>query len=390
MAIIKRFHKKNGRKKIFYQAQVYVRGVRLTFKSFNTKAEAVIWHEEQRRKLTQDPSILFESEKSEMCFSDCLKKYSEEGLPLLKRSTQETYKARFEYFTKGPLAHTRMKDFKAQTVNRWFEWLRKHKTAKRKDRKTFEKELKVLMTILHWYRNFVNEDFNVPITKKHKQLCHYKLVPPKRPDYYAKPEELRAFVKWLKGHRNPVYWKLAFFMVLTGARVSEACGMCWDAVDLERGIARVIRRMAWEQRHKPYLEETAKTAASVRVLLLSDELLEVLKVMKEEKQHQSDLVFVSHINGGLRYNAIQSAFNAGFVALGLPWRSTHILRHSYATAALMATNNISAVQASLGHTSSKMTERYAKVIALLDRDIAEKTAKMLNIFGSQETKNIAK
>ena len=51
MAIIKRFHKKNGKKKIFYQAQVYVRGVRLTYRSFNTKAEAVIWHEMQKKKL---------------------------------------------------------------------------------------------------------------------------------------------------------------------------------------------------------------------------------------------------------------------------------------------------------------------------------------------------
>lgn len=386
MAIIKRFHKRNGKKKIFYQAQVYVRGIRLNYKSFNTKVEAVIWHEQQRIKLIQNPSS-FESEKIEMYFSDCLKKYSEEGLPLLKRSTQDTYKARFEYFIKGPLPHTRMREFTAQTVYKWIEWLKKQKTAKNKGRKTFHKELKVLMTVLHWYRNFVDEDFNVPITKKHRQLCYYKLVPPKRPDYYAKPEELRAFIKWLKESReNPVYWRLALFMILTGARVSEACGLCWDAIDLDRGIARVIRRMAWESKNKrPYLEETTKTVASVRVLLLPDELIEVLKVIKEEEaiQNRSGLVFVNHRKEAMKYNAIQANFNAGFVALNLPWRSTHILRHSYATAALMATNSISAVQASLGHTSSQMTERYAKVVALLDRRVAEKTARVFDIFGNK-------
>ena len=51
MAIIKRYHKKNGKKKVFYQAQVYVRGMRLTYKSFDTKISAVIWHEMQRKKL---------------------------------------------------------------------------------------------------------------------------------------------------------------------------------------------------------------------------------------------------------------------------------------------------------------------------------------------------
>ena len=385
MAIIKRYHKKNGKKKTFYQAQVYVRGVRLNYKSFSTKEEAVMWHKAQRKKLIQNHSVFFESKKLKIDFSDCLKKYSKEGLPLLKKSSQETYKGRFKYFIKGPLSHIKMKDFKAHTIYKWIEWLKKQKTAQNKERKTFHKELKVLMTILYWYHNFVDESFNVPITKQHRQLCYYKCVPPRQPDYYAKPEELRDFVKWLKENKsNPVYWRLALFMILTGARVSEACGLSWDALDLNRGIARVIRRMAWEQRNKkPYLEETTKTASSARILLLPDELLEILKAMKKETQNRNDLIFVNHKNEALKYNAIQASFNAGFVALKLPWRSTHILRHSYATVALMATNSISAVQASLGHTSSQMTERYAKVVALLDREVAEKTAKVFDIFGNQ-------
>ena len=389
MAIIKRFHKKKGKKKIFYQAQVYVRGMRLTYKSFNTKAEAVIWHEIQKKKLVKDPSILFETDKSEMSFSDCFKEYLNEAFPLLRKSSQQAYETRFRYFTKGPLPQVKMGEFKAQVVYNWISWLKKHSTSKNKGRKTFVHELKTLMVILHWYRNFVDEDFNVPITKKHRQLCYYKNVPPKRPDYYAKPEELRAFIKWLQEHRsNPVYWRLALFMILTGARVSEACGLCWDSVDLERGQARVIRRMAWEQRTKrPYLEETTKNSSSVRVLLLSDELLEVLKGMKEESQDKLGLIFTDLKGEALKYNAIQSSFNAGFTSLKLPWRSTHILRHSYATAALMATNSLSAVQATLGHTSSHMTERYAKVIALLDRRVAEKTAKSLDIFSRKKVSN---
>ena len=275
---------------------------------------------------------------------------------------------------------------KAQVVYNWIGWLKKQETAKNNGRKSFFKEVELLRTILHWHRNFVDEDFNVPVTKKHRQLCYYKSVPPKRPDYYAKPEELRVFVRWLREHRsNPVYWRLALFMILTGARVSEACGLCWDSVDLERGQSRVIRRMAWEQRTKrPYLEETTKTNASVRVLLLSGELVEVLKVMKEESQDKLGLIFTDLKGEALKYNAIQSSFNASWTALKLPWRSTHILRHSYATAALQATNSLSAVQATLGHTSIRMTERYAKVIALLDRGVAEKTAKFFDIFSKKE------
>ena len=386
MAIIKRYHKKNGKKKVFYQAQVYVRGMRLTYRSFDTKASAVIWHEMQKKKLIKDPSTLFEADKSELSFFDCFKKYLSEAFPLLKRSTQQAYESRFRYFTKGPLLLVKMEEFKAHVVYNWIGWLKKHPTAKNRGRKNFLKEMELLRTVLHWHRNFVDEDFNIPITKKHRQLCHYKNVPPRRPDYYAKPEELRAFVKWLQEHRsNPVYWRLALFMILTGARVSEVCGLCWDCVDLENGQARVIRRMAWEQRTKrPYLEETTKTDASVRMLLLSDELIEVLREMKEESQSKIGLIFTDLKGEALKYNAIQSSFNAGFTSLKLPWRSTHILRHSYATVALQATNSLSAVQATLGHTSSRMTERYAKVVALLDRSVVEKTADKIDIFSRKK------
>ena len=50
------------------------------------------------------------------------------------------------------------------------------------------------------------------------------------------------------------------------------------------------------------------------------------------------------------------------MALKLPWSSTHILRHSYATMALIATRDLSFVQASLGHTSSRMTEKYDRKV----------------------------
>ena len=40
--------------------------------------------------------------------------------------------------------------------------------------------------------------------------------------------------------------------------------------------------------------------------------------------------------------------------------STHILRHSYATMALIATRDISAVQASLGHAEAKDDSKVCK------------------------------
>ena len=381
MAVIKRYLKKNGQKKVCYQAQVYVRGERLQCKTFKNKTTAYIWHDTQKAKLLKDPSELYQ-ENSKVFFSECLKQYMQEAFPLLRKSSQQGYEARFRYFTKGPLNTVKMEHLNARFVHSWINWLKRQSTAKNPRRKTFLKELEFLRTVLNWYRNFVDEDFNVPVTKKHRLLCHYKTIPPKRPDYYARPEELRAWIKWLKGHRgSPVYWRLASFMLLTGARIGEACGLKWEVIDFKQGLARVIRKIRWDHKtKKPCVEEHTKTDASARLLLLSDELLSILEEMREENK-VSEFLFTDKKGELLKYNAIQSSFNAGFMALNLPWRSTHILRHSYATMALIATRDISSVQASLGHTSSRMTEKYAKVVALLNRDTAEKTTKAFNLFG---------
>ncbi len=171
------------------------------------------------------------------------------------------------------------------------------------------------------------------------------------------------------------------FMILTGCRVGEACGLCWDAVDIRFKLARIVCSISWDHyTREPRLLDSVKSADSVRLLPLASELVELLQSMAGEGDSAKGLVFRNSRGQPLRYNAIQSAFNAGFMALGLPWRSTHICRHTHATMMMLATNgNLSAVQASLGHRSRSVTERYAKAVAALDASGAEKTALMIGL-----------
>ena len=82
MAIIKRYNKKNGQKKTCYQAEIYVRGVRLKCKTFKQRTEAYIWHDKEKENLLRDPSEL-RTYKENLFFSDCFKKYLKEAYPLL-------------------------------------------------------------------------------------------------------------------------------------------------------------------------------------------------------------------------------------------------------------------------------------------------------------------
>ena len=378
MSVIKRYKRKD--KTIFYEAVIYVRGVRVACKCFDKRSDAYIWHDKQKERLGVSPGLLKKQNRTRI-FLEAVKLYQKENLPLLTKSTQQTVEVRYNYFAKGPLAKVKMSQLNDEHIDLWLDWLKEHPTAKNPRRKSFKHELKYLNAILNWYRNFIDFSFIVPITKRHKMKCVYKPIPQRRPDHFIRPEDVRKWIKWLREHRsNPVYWRLATFMILTGARVGEACGLMWDVVDLEKGIARIIRKVSWDQRSKaPYLEERVKTKESFRIIVLPKELVKILKAIRKEHPNRK-LIFSDRHGYFLKYNAIQSSYNHGFMALGLPWRSTHICRHTYATMALFATRDISSVQASLGHANQKMTERYAKIVKLISSDTAEKTAKAFNLF----------
>ena len=243
-----------------------------------------------------------------MRFKDCVDEFCKDAKTRIMKTTFQKYECQLAYLYSSPLANVRMSELKGIKVVEWLNWLKKHPTAKNKGRKSFIHELKLLSNVLNWYRNFLNEDFNVPITKKHKQMCVFKQNKPRRPDYYIQPKDTEAWVKWLKEHRkNPVYWRLAVFMLSTGVRVSEACGLKWEEIDLEKNIARIIRRVCWDHfTRRPLLEDVTKTARSARLLILPEKLKIILREMK--KTTKRDLVFTDSKGELLKYNAIQSAF----------------------------------------------------------------------------------
>lgn len=376
MSVTKRIRVKNGKKCALYRAQVYVSGVRVADKSFDTQAAAHAWHDEEHKKRENG---FFEEPIAEITFDECIQRFIKERVSQMEFSSQQARNSRMPYLQKCPLSQLKMAWVNGRAVDRWIAWLLKQETAKAKKRQSFRAELELLSTVLNWFRNYVDSDYVVPLTKRHREQVRYKRVKPRRPDYYAKPDEVRVWIKWLKDHRYPVYFRLASFLVLTGARVGEAAGLKWSEVDLVNHMARVVRVVAWDQRTKhPRLEERTKTDGSVRILMLPPILVSLLEEMKREA-NGAEMVFVNRQGDLLKYNAIQSAFNGGFMALNLPWRSTHICRHTYATLAMMATRDLGSVQASLGHKTQAMTERYAKNIALLNGGTAEKTAALLNL-----------
>jgi integrase len=378
MSVTKCIRIKDKKKTSVFRAQVYVSGVRVADRMFDTQAAAYAWHDSEKDRI--ESGLAGEDDVPDLSFDECLTRYMNEKQGRLEQSSRQAREVRCKHLRNSPLSSIKMKRLNSKAIDLWLTWVCKQSTASNPGRKSFLIDLRFLAAVLNWYRNYIDASYVVPVTKRHREMAVYKKIRPRRPDYFARPEEVRAWIDWLQGHRNPVYFQLASYLVLTGCRVGEAAGLFWSEVDLDKKMARIMRVVVWDQNTKrPQLEERAKTDGSIRLIMLPEVLVSLLREMKREAKDPRGPIFLGRDGELLKYNAIQSAFNAGFKALNLPWRSTHICRHTYATLALMATGNLGGVQAALGHKTQQMTERYAKNVSLLQSGTAEKAASLLSL-----------
>jgi integrase len=105
---------------------------------------------------------------------------------------------------------------------------------------------------------------------------------------------------------------------------------------------------------------------------------EDLPFIRAKSKGDAGPIFVDADGGLLRAGTVRVVFNKAFKACKLDYNASHICRHTLATLGLIATGgNIIAIQATLGHRDQKVTQRYAKVVAMLSRDVMEKTANLL-------------
>jgi integrase len=171
------------------------------------------------------------------------------------------------------------------------------------------------------------------------------------PDRFWTPSEVNQFLR--ANFRDPYY---PFYLVAinTGLRRGELAGLKWDRVrsGSEKMLIEVTRALS---RHG--LAERTKTAQK-RVIPVNEAVREtLLKLLKAQK---SDFVFTEGDGGPLEVNHVYRRFREAQVRAGISNRIRfHDLRHTFASNFMMNGGNLYDLQKLLGHTSIKMTERYA-------------------------------
>lgn len=177
------------------------------------------------------------------------------------------------------------------------------------------------------------------------------------------PSEASRFASACDNHP----WGMVFkFMLLTGVRRGEACGLSWSNVFLDAKLPYVRIEQALHCAGKEKLLTRPKTKTSRQTLYLSPDAVEVLKEAKRrqteirqrlgDKACQNDFVFTSNRNAdSLGPDNLKNHMNAICKAAGVPRIRIHDLRHTFASLSLRAGTRVEVVSRQLGHASPMMT-----------------------------------
>lgn len=195
-------------------------------------------------------------------------------------------------------------------------------------------------------------------------------------DFYA-PDDLRRLLTVCETDDD--VGPLVALAALTGARLGELLGLRWEAVDLARATMTIRTALVRDYDGKLALAEpkTPRGRRTVPLAPLAVAALERRRTIQEREraaagdawQDRWGLVFTDPAGRPLADWTVNKAYHRLAARAGLPSIPFHGLRHSWASAALVAGVPMRVVAEVLGHASPAFTASvYAGVAPELARD----------------------
>lgn len=181
-------------------------------------------------------------------------------------------------------------------------------------------------------------------------------------------QELKVFFKAVQCSR---YYNAFRFMLYTGVRVGECCGLQWRDVDRKNGMIHIRKTVTKNSEGKWILGETPKTRTSKRDIPINKAVQEVLEEQWNLYRdiHDifalNDLVFSGErgqmVHAGVFNNLITYILSKSEAA-GIAPFSVHAFRDTFASRAIRAGIAPNTLKEILGHSSLSMTmDLYAHV-----------------------------
>lgn len=340
-----------------------------------------------------------------MTFAELLDRYFENVKSRINASTLQTYQNNAIHLRH--FADLRVSKIDHKVVDKWLILVKskEYSSLIKSTKLSFEKEVALLGQIFNFYIDYIDEAFISPIKRKHKKDCiidhaKYREAKSTAKQKYLTDTEMRLLFKALNQQltgsstQKQLLSALAWFQLRTGTRIGEAAAVHYRDLNFqaERPYVKIGRSVQWKRgpNAQTYIQNFTKNGESRNVLLPNDIISILMNQRKSLLADKTDieladrLVFSLDGNEPFSYRSIQYHFNRCYKTIGINWRSTHILRHSFSTQYLSITRDRHSLSKTLGHSNLKQTEHYAKITDSLVEESFESYQMALNT-GSQNS-----
>lgn len=272
-----------------------------------------------------------------------------------------------------PLMPMRVRSITPRTIDLWIDEMKRDpdRYGKGSIRQNFKQELKTLAVLLRYYAEYTDDDtYQFPLKARHRKAvvlrCRQKAAPKDLTEALFK----RFADELCDGQDGEQMKALATIQFYHALRISEVAALYWEDVHFDH--AEPWRSRLVVSRHVLYLRKAGvpdreddgfKNSASqggVKEHPLMPAAYRALRALWREGLRGR--IFNDPVTGEFwGYRVIQGRFNRAFERLGMPYRSTHVMRHGGTRRTYDGSGgDIGVAQQLLGNASRQTVDVYAK------------------------------
>jgi integrase len=236
-------------------------------------------------------------------------------------------------------------------------------------RKSFLHELTLLGVILRYYSEYHDDpEFRYPIKRRHREDAELRVNDHDKPKDLSVDEFIKFREALAMGLHGPALAAMATVQYFQALRISEAAALHWEDVHLnfrspEESRIRVSRHVEFSRKRgmsskiAPGFKNSHATGGMKELPLFPPAYAALRELFFVGAK---GLVFQSPEGTFFEYRQIQRAYNIAFKKAGLPYRSTHVMRHGGCRAVYNETGDLGLAAQILGNVSPDTVNVYAK------------------------------
>ena len=320
-----------------------------------------------KKEIQDDIAKGIDTISGDVSLNELFEKYIDIKSGILKQSTLNSNKCLWNNHVKDVIGKKKIRDIKRTDVQCFYVFLQRHKKLKKGS-------IRVIHNMIYGTLEMAIDDDILP--KNPARRCLKDVPEDKTEKQPLTIEQANSLLEFCKDSIYNIYIPFLVITYGTGLRVAEACGLCWEDIDMENRLIYVKRQLRYGningKGYIPYID-TPKTEAGQRVIPMTESVYHAFYEQRKmnfmlgrrcdvEVDGYSNFVFISRNNTPYKpclvegfVRNIEKAYNKAHSDNPLPHLTPHVLRHTFCTIYASKQMEIKALQIAMGHKDIRTT-----------------------------------